>query len=1136
MPMQGARMPHLDLTDEWIPELLALFAIITEQSKFTPSAVSLREQRAREQADRTIKAFSERFTEKDFYPQDDEWLVFALLPQLPEWPADLALRLINGREVIATWTKGSDGSVIKGNINLEQMNNGNYAALYGVPQSINDLDTLFQLILPLLPASSQLGSGGDFPGSETTAGRIVTLRKQIAALVKAKSAQVFDALLADFAEIKQDSDDRYPNPFLPFWQVQPTDRSPVLNRLLALNPAINPERFEALLEQVPLSDTQSAAFLEDGELPEPFIEALEQSVEEWSKDKGLDGVFHTRTYSPDADVLAQEFGETLLKDFGYELIITEPWQTAYEPGSSNKKTIVVKHNGYGLYWIPGGYNGEVDSSGSDTDSFYRAIGSVLQPGERARLGMQSETDVEGLRTTLGNVAKAANGGWFDPQEHIEVKHDLLPEWLKDASMADKLLWNQYWEDYRQALVEAQSPDLPDIKQYGSPEHLRSYAKREIEQRLRADLGLTISPDDITVVTTESTWTGNQEPPPGFEYGVQPVGEGEFEYVETRRSLTQLCLENLRLEDSEFWLTAQFFNSNNRPLTALSRNYVHGLVRDLNVGDSYAQFLRQRLLTSDFGQWTRERYAQVMATQMRLDAVEAKMAGDFHPDRADRGYKWVRAVLDHPLDDGNRPLVEKHQIQVQTLTLRHVSPFGPLRSWEAPLEGVLMIAPESRLSVPGMVIYTPSAPDGVRFREFSSREEMESGLLGNTNLWGYFESRAPVGFKTNVREGLINAANGGLYASEQPPITADLYFTHYKTEVERVITQIDAQTTTTSEANWSTAWSIASALAELALEFAPFKVALPIAAARSLYAIRQGAVALGKGDATAGVHFTQAILLIADGLPGVRRSKTKTLVSPKIEPSYALKTAPTELKLRTDGRFNGVYEKVDADGRSSFYAQDAGNTFAIRYDSSDARWRVINGLNPRSYYQMPISFDGANGWSHAPVLRGAGKGEKKAIKVQKAEETKKAAEAEAAKKAQQEKKPKGDRSEPESGPSTPKGETSAIGRPTVDLDGLLADTNFMSTALARTGTTEAQFTKSVNRAVEMFNGRAKGSPHSSFQGLFSLDLLGLGVKGSTGRGKWRLMFGADEKGVRKVVGIGDHKTVYRRAGATNQPDS
>ncbi|MEX5624320.1 DUF6543 domain-containing protein, partial [Pseudomonas syringae] len=85
-----------------------------------------------------------------------------------------------------------------------------------------------------------------------------------------------------------------------------------------------------------------------------------------------------------------------------------------------------------------------------------------------------------------------------------------------------------------------------------------------------------------------------------------------------------------------------------------------------------------LLTSTAGQWHRERFASVMRAQMRLDALEAKMAGDFlgdgglPPELANRGYKWLAAVLDHPAEGNDRAAVEGHRIQVSQLSINDVT--------------------------------------------------------------------------------------------------------------------------------------------------------------------------------------------------------------------------------------------------------------------------------------------------------------------------------------------------------------------------------------------------------------------------------------------------------------------------------
>ncbi|MDB6144096.1 MAG: hypothetical protein JWP80_3140 [Pseudomonas sp.] len=1136
-------MTDFQLADEWIPDLIDLFAVFTGQTKYLPSLVSLREQRAREHADRTIEAFSERFTEKGFFPQDDEGLVLALLPQLPDWPADLAIWLLNEYdELIGSWTKGVGSTVIGRSITLVLLSDGEYAGLGDTPQSVNDPEAFFQRVLRLLPADLRLGTGGNFPGADSIAGRIVTLREQIAELVRTNRAQLFDALLADDAEIKNRLDIRHPNPFWPFWKPEPTDRSPVVDRLLRYYPEIFPARFEALLKQSPLSDALAQSFLEEDELPDSFIDALEQSTDEWRMDRGLDGLFHTRTYNPGTDVLARKFSEDLLKErFGYALIITEPWHSHYVPSGPDDTAIVLVHEGRGKYGLQDLRNGGINRFKAGTDSFYQAIGSGLQPHERLALGMLSETDVKGLRTTLGNLAATANGGWFDPENHIGVKNDLLPQWMKEATVSDKLLWSQAREAYLQALVEAQAPGLPDIVEYGSREHLLGYARTQLEQRLELDLGLTLNPDDIIVETTESKWVGNWEGPPTSSFGGPRVGDGKFEYTTTQRSLTQICLENLRVEDLSFWLTARFLDSNDRPIMELGKNYVHGLIRELNVGDSYVQFLRQRLLTSSFGQWCRDRYAQIMATQMRLDAIEAKMAMDYledgksPPHQADRGYKWVRAVLDHPLDDGNRALVEGHRIRVQTITLRYnmsgrepgfvnhpegaVFDDGSVGGLSRPagilLEGLLIIAPESRQSVPGMVIYTPSAPDGVCFREFSSQEEMEHHLLGGNDLRDYLVGRAPVELQAQVRRALDDVTlRNALVFTAQPPLADDLYFTHYEGEVERVIARVDDQTTSTSEANWSSAWNIASALAELALEFAPFRVRLPIAAARSLYALWQAGGALREGDAIAGVHFAQAVLLLTDGLPGAKKLKTRPSTSLTLDPKLALSTTPNGLKLRSDGSYNGVYEKSNVAGFSDFYVQQSGRAFPVTYDAGFATWRIIDPRRPDAFYRAPIRFDGQEQWTYGPVgLRGGGR----------------------------DKLPKGAKASKKPDKSTPTS-SKPRGRPERKFD---TDEFYQSKEFREA---EAEFGPDTRKIIEAAVDDAKvgftsGNLHKYREGkdlktltkkfeksiaaenpnkkpnIWSLDLTGLGGGGG-GRGKWRLILNLGDNGTFQALGVID----------------
>jgi hypothetical protein len=1064
-------------------------------SGFMPSSVSAREQRAREQTDRTIDAFLEKFTEKGFFPQDSEAMVFSLLPQLSEWPANLQLKIVdeNGDE-LATYLKGNDPRIILSSVSVVEDRYGEY-----VTSEADNEETLFKVIFDQLPPGSGLGLGGDFPGSSTTAGRIVTLREQLVELLRSERAKVFEALLADDDLMKSESGFSVRNRFLPLWKRHTTEYSPVLNILRALNPEVPAERLAVLLERFPLSEVQARDLLEKDIFPEPFLNALNRYIDEWQMDRGLDGVFHTRTYNPDTDELTRHFGRRILRDvLGLELFISEvddKGQYIVDPQFSTG-SILLLHKGEGNYAVKNFKDDEVSNFNIGTDSFYRAIASVLQPAEYIKLGMLSDHDVGGFRLRLGNVAATANGGWFSPQTPLQINPSLLPAWLKDASVADKLVWSTALLTYRQALIEAQAPALLTINQYLNPGQLRAYARNLLRNRLDFDLGLRLDPDAIIVVTTTTRFVPTQGGAVGLYPGgaVPPLTGGGLEIISTRRSLTELCLNNLSAFDLDFVLTAKFLDKDDRPVMALSPLYVHGLVRELNVGESYTAFLKKRLLASSLGQWNRDKYAQAMDAQMRLDVIEAKMAGDLTndgglpPERANRSYKWVQAVLNQALDSGATAMVEGHRIRVQTLRLKDMSSHDPLdfitgnplaQLNGVTLRGLLMIAPEASKSVPSVVVYTPSAPDSVCFREYASEAEMRSRLFHDPVLGGYLKSRLPVDMRSILHDELNNGRHQSYLKIEAHPLASDnFYFASYEAEVQRVISEVDDLTTSTAEANGQTAWNTVSALANLAIEFAPFKVRLPIAAARSMFAVSQGVRAAGEGDTTAAVHFLQAALLLTDGLPGGEKPKAKLPSSGGLRPATALETTPEGLTMRTDGVYSGVYEKPQVNGFSAFFAKSGDKTFPVRYDAPNGTWRAIDPRRPDALYQMPIRIDGQGQWNYDPVGLlggGPGKGAKKAAKAAKAANA-----------------------NPTSGPTKTVNAPPAAPGKRIDMEGFFESKGFTD---AEDSFPHDNVRAQVEKAVALYTDRRKGRLHPS-EGGYTIDLPHLGSS-SGGRGKWRL---------------------------------
>ncbi|KPW75356.1 dermonecrotic toxin domain-containing protein [Pseudomonas cannabina] len=1057
--------------------------------RFSPSTVAVREHRARERADRIIDQFVEHFMEKNYFPDDGDNALFALLVQLPQWPAELMISVQNENgEDLALYLKGYDESVVENTVVLMHSGDDAYVAPDGA--SISDDEPLLSLVFSQLPVSSTLGMDGNFPGSNSIAGRIVTLREQIAGLAREQRPLLFAALLTDEGSSKSTLNVPLPNPFLPFWDRGEMEISPVLGWLGALNPQVPISRLEELLERMPLTEEQQIDFLKNDVLPDDFVEAMEISLDEWARSTAIDGLSRTRIFNQHTDELARTGARALLAASGLNLVIVDPGMSKHEPTGPDETRIVLLHDGFGNYSAQDSRNGEITAFKDGTDSFYLAISSQLKAEDRLLLGMQFEQDIAGFRKALTQRAIDENKGWFDPEKPTEIESEFLPEWFSDAPDDDKYAWKIAVQGYSQTLLEAQAPDLLEPSAYGEPDQLRNYAREKLRERILLDHGVEVNPDEVSVHTVSI------EIDPGFildlDYEFAGPSETEAHYDTQQRSLTELSLENISVTDLNFLMTSRAFDSQGQLIGFLKAGYLFGLIRDLNIGEDYPRFLRTVLSTSPTGRWHRERYARVMQAQMRLDGIEAKMAGDFMgdgslpPDLANRGHKWLTAVLDHPVDGDDRATVEGHRIQASQLSINGV-----------PLSGVLTMGVEDRSSVGSLVIFTPQPPDGKCFREMSSSKEVQQLLL-EPALLDYLVSRAALPDQADVRRALT--AGRDELSMELLPHSESFLEAVYDAEVERVISAVDEQTNSNWETNWQSAWEIVQTVGEIVLTFTPFKVQLPIAAIRSFYAIWQGVAKAASEQGTAPLYFVQAALLLADGLtlPKGRRVKPYSPAAvgrSVLNPKTAVSKTPGGLKLRDDGIYRGIHERAQEGVPSRFYAVQQEKAYAVRYDVDCAAWRVIDSRRPDAYYQLPIQLDGQGIWVLAPVgLRGGGKHTV----------------------------PKLPREEAQVNRAHPSGYK-------IFMDAFFTSSRFTKAQGKIQVDIEGGLESAVNRAVAKYVEDGAGSLHAwKHNGkfnipkdvqMFTLDLTTVGK--STGRGDWRLVL-QQGKGLLKPWSILNHK--------------
>ncbi|MCD5988583.1 hypothetical protein KDX30_11785 [Pseudomonas sp. CDFA 553] len=915
---------------------------------FNPSISSIREHIARQRADRMLDQFAEQFTADNYFPEGGDGLLFSILTWLPQWPVNMGIVVVDNKGgSLGSYLKGNDWSVVEQTITFVQRDDGTYSAPGSSQTYLTE--SLFWVMFSQLPATTEIGDWGE---DKTVPCRIVRLRAQVSVWVRLERGWLFDALMADDHVSKSISATSESNRYLPFSTAALQDGSPVLLSLSELNPHLPLDRLEDLLRTQALTEREEAELVNNGGLPQPFFVALQDSRAEWAHDRAIDGLLHTRVFDEQTDVLARTLTEHLLKTrLGRDMRITT-YDEGHPSAERDTHHLALVSFGEGIYGRGDEDGVRFSRAGNNTDSFYLAISYQLQDYERNVLGLKSECDVTALRSAVAKLAIDENGGWF-PSEGLE-----RPAWFIQASTADKAAWEEAAHGYIQALVEAQAPGLPDVLAYGDPAQLRMYARAALHERLKIDHGLELEPDDVVIETLIPEVAG-----------IVIVDEPVTTEPKDRKelcSLTELSLKNFGFLDALSSATISARNHLEEPIPALSFDYLYDLVRDLDVGENYVKFLTTRLLTSAEGIWRKERYVQVMQAQMRLNALEASMSGEFAEDelsagRSDRAYQWVMALLDSPVEGVDRAKVEGHQITAQRMKVSGVT-----------LDGLLLIAPVSREAVPSVVLYIPQAPDGRCFRLFEDGLELRKEIFRNTAFLEYLISHAPSPWQAQVRKSLtVDARN---FKLDSVPLRRNFYEAAYEARVAHVISSVNEQTNTTWERNWQDAWDTAIFVGDIALMFAPFYIALPVTALQVVYSIIRGVVSTVKGEREAVLYFNQAAILLM-GLflgAGGRSPKAVGLGGSTFNPKAALKKAPDSLQMRTDGVFNGVYETGRSAGLSRFYVKDAGKTYPVRYDRDYATWRLIDPRRPDAYYQAPISFEGGV-WTHAKVgLLGGGR--------------------------------------------------------------------------------------------------------------------------------------------------------------------
>ncbi len=527
----------------------------------------------------------------------------------------------------------------------------------------------------------------------------------------------------------------------------------------------------------------------------------------------------------------------------------------------------------------------------------------------------------------------------------------LKRFLTSASDDDKQHWAAAVRDYTEHLLQLTGPQaLPSFSQFSDRATLLAYSNEQLRRVLEADYGLTVDPDTLIVHTkTYAPRLVGSYVPGGKPLPPEP---GTPVFITRALSLTELALENIEWLDLNFTNFAWLTDKTHAAYTALSVAQVKELVRTVNIGDSYEKFLKARLITSPQAVAEQQRYVQIMALQLRVDALEAKIAGDFLDDRLDRGFNWVSSVLAGPTDDDKRASVEGHRVIVSSLKLRGER-----------VRGVLVFSTGSS-SVASRVVYTPGSPSGRVFHEYADASALHRDFINHSAWQDYLVGRVELTARPRIRTLLKGGARDPVIALSR--IADNVLEEAYQTEASAAINAANAQSTSTQEADVQSASTLVTAGLDVATLFFPVKVMLPIGLARSSLSIISAVEAAQRGDRASAAHYVVRALgelvgAVLDGAvagAGPIRPRTTPAVRPGLDPKLSLKKPPADVRLLPGWEQQHIYvrDAAQADGFQApkHFLLDGGHWYSIRRDSDAQVWRLNDPRRaPSAYPGQPL---------------------------------------------------------------------------------------------------------------------------------------------------------------------------------------
>ncbi|HEY4091354.1 MAG TPA: DUF6543 domain-containing protein [Luteibacter sp.] len=491
------------------------------------------------------------------------------------------------------------------------------------------------------------------------------------------------------------------------------------------------------------------------------------------------------------------------------------------------------------------------------------------------------------------------------------------------------------------------------------ETLTSFALQETATRLAA-IGVTASPRDIFVKA--DYWRD----PAVRAQSLTALFEGTSP---ARIGLLDLVYQNIASFDP---VQLSAVDASGQPLPALTDAAIRSLVRDMDFATRYRDYLDAAYRGGEAAGQRRMASTALLLARMRMQAAEARLSyylpgepRSFRPDHAERGFRWVDAVLGSPSPTG-RARVDRHEIVARQVTYRGT-----------PLKGVLEIGVRQTEAVPSVVLYTPDAPDGVVFREFDDRADAARRFFHHPAFREYLLDRLPNEYATPQPNGasrefagdhlahwVLGAPGNAAYTKTAAPfaqriVEGDILDAMYDAGVQQALRNVAHFSRSAEEASWVwlTDWPRRLLFDNLVANAVKGIVNAPVHAAQASWRLYDS---LKEGDhARAFVDFTdfyvaslgiiapQAIVPSARALVAARYRQGGKLVGgpPVTQAAVAFESRFEAVRLPT-GASAGADGIVTLGARR--YIEQSGKTYGVRYDSDFATWRLERQGAPHAW--------------------------------------------------------------------------------------------------------------------------------------------------------------------------------------------